>query len=213
MTDPSNKPPPKPFWKRQYDPLAKWRSGEFIEPDPVACKRHLLRGALILAAVVLIATSAKPWLHNWVVAYNASLGALKKTDPLAAAEKAALTIKWISWGQTILYVLVVLFVMLIPAIRELRAGRSPLPGKKVIHRTEIIRGPLLKWRSYSAIVVGTVLLGLCIYAGVTLHQTADQIQAESSQYLKQQKTGKTPAGHSTGQSDKLSSRFIAYLSE
>ena len=79
------------FWKR--DLLAKWKSGEFIEPEPGAKRRHLLR-TLALCLVVLIGLYMKPVVNEWQQSDMNSLDALARTNPQAAAEKGALILKY-----------------------------------------------------------------------------------------------------------------------
>ena len=204
MSNPSDNQTRPPFWKRQYDPLAKWRSGEFVEPEPGARKRYLLRTVLPLSVLTLIVVYLKPWLNGWMSAWmdanSASLDNLAKTDPLAAAEKAALWIKWYGWGLTTVLGIVITIAIIIPGLRELRAGCSPLPGKKVLHRTEIARGPLLKLRVGVAFLLSATALSLCIYTGTRVHMMANERLEESIKYLNKKKTGKTPVGRSAGQS-------------
>lgn len=193
----------QPFWKWQYDPLAKWRSGEFVEPEPGARKRYLLRTVLPLSVLALIVVYLKSWLNGWMSAWadanSASLDHLAKTDPLAAAEKAAASLKWMGWSLSAVLAILAVWIILF-GIRERRAGRSPLPGTKVIRRTEIIHGPLLKLRTGFILLMGAIALSIAMYCGTSLHLIANENLAESIEYLNKKKTGKTPAGHSAGQS-------------
>ena len=88
------------------------------------------------------------------------------------------------------------------SVRALRAGRWPLPGKKVIRRTEIIRGRYLQVSQTLGIVFFCTCLIFAFYQAIQLHRFSDEMVAPP-----QQKTGKAtlkrPAGQSISQLQKV----------
>lgn len=179
MSDASNKPSKPSFWKRDIDPFPTWRSGEFIEPEPDARKKYLLRTVIPCLLLAAALVCAEPFIAIWLRDFGSSLTELAKTNPALAAEKGATMLRWLSSGMSLVGCITAVY-LLISAAREWRAGRSPLPGAVVLRRTEIIRGKLLKLRVAVAVFGGFIVLALCLYCTILMHQLADEQVARYS---------------------------------
>lgn len=115
------------------------KTGEIIEATPRSLAQKLRIVALgALLGVPLVAASQ--WFFKvWTPRYQAELGALAKTDPVASARKLAEFASLLLLAP-VLSCVVVSLVVVIRATRLVRAGRRPLPGDKVRVRTEVVAG-------------------------------------------------------------------------
>ncbi len=171
--DSSGKSSKQSIWTRDIDPFPKWRSGEFVEPEPGSRKRYLLTVGMPCLIAAVAAICAEPFVAGWLRSYILFLSELAKTDPDLAAEKGAELLRWLGWSLSLIgsAASICLFAN---SVRLLRAGRNPLPGKRVLRRTEIVRGPLLKLQTGLAIVFSAIMLVASIYGGLYMHRMADK---------------------------------------
>lgn len=125
-------------WYRS-DLFARCKTGEVIEPVFRTLSQKLRSVAIGLAVALPFALAAHWFFKVWTPRYFAELDALAKVDPVESAHKLV-------WFVSLELLVPVVFGVcagtwvIVVASRVIRAGRWPLPGAKVLKRTEVVGG-------------------------------------------------------------------------
>ena len=138
-----------------------------IQPaDPALRTKALaaLGGACLLAVAGVLLLDA----------YFKRLQALAEFDVQLAAEKIRAVGEPILWGVGMGAALVGCWVAL-TSFRILRAGRSPLPGARVIRDTPVVTGRQAMWRGVIGLALGCVLIFLGLRLPVRASKILDRL--------------------------------------